>query len=202
MRILETKVFSFNELNEDAKEKAIERFRNFNVQDSFWYEDIFDNFKEEKGNKYFDIERIYFSGFWSQGDGAMFEYSGIKEELYFEVIESLKLPKWKKEILKICFIDGNGKHSGHYYHYNSCSHSISIYLESGNYHWSSHPNIYEFLELYIQDIEEYIVNEYKELAKELYRMLESNYEYYTSDEQIIETILANDYEFIEGGELI
>jgi hypothetical protein len=38
-------------------------------------------------------------------------------------------------------------------------------------------------------------------CREIYRALETEYDYLTSEEAIIETIEANEYEFTEDGEL-
>ena len=50
---------------------------------------------------------------------------------------------------------------------------------------------------------EYLEEEFrKEIAEEILSMLTSQYEYEISDDAIKETILANEYEFQEDGELI
>jgi hypothetical protein len=50
---------------------------------------------------------------------------------------------------------------------------------------------------------EYLKEEFrKEIAEEILSMLTSQYEYEISDDAIKETILANEYEFQEDGELI
>lgn len=39
-----------------------------------WYEDVYEVFKSELFNTYgIEATKMYFRGFWSQGDGAMFE---------------------------------------------------------------------------------------------------------------------------------
>lgn len=47
--------------------------------------------------------------------------------------------------------------------------------------------------------ERQIVEAFRDLARWLYRQLEREYEYQTSDEAIDETILANEYTFTETG---
>ena len=45
MRILETKVYTFEELSEEAKERAIEKNRFVNVDISEWYYFVYGVFK-------------------------------------------------------------------------------------------------------------------------------------------------------------
>ena len=49
------------------------------------------------------------------------------------------------------------------------------------------------------DAEEVVTEALRDLARWLYRQLEREYEYLTSDEAVDETIAANDYTFTETG---
>lgn len=189
-------LFKFEELIEEVQQKVIEKNRYINT-DFDWHESIFESFKEDN-EKYFDIKNIYFTGFWSQGDGAMFEYSGINENLLNEAIESLNLPKWKKQILstQIC-INGKGVQRGHYYHENSCDHTI--YIEDNNNGY--YQNIYDLIDLYSSDIEDFIITKYKDICQDLYKNLENENDYLQSDEVIKETLICNDYDFTEEGDI-
>jgi len=195
-RTIRTKVFKFNELkSEDAKQKAIESFYDINVDFTDWHEYIIDEFKENETS--FDITKVYFSGFWSQGDGAMFEYNGISQNLVNSIIDGLKLPNWKKNVLKHCsYVNASGKHRGHYYHENCCSHSINIERDNNAYEYE---NIDALIDFYTDEIESKIIEQYQKLCQNLYRKLEKEYEYLTSKEQIIESINANEYEFTHDG---
>jgi hypothetical protein len=53
----------------------------------------------------------------------------------------------------------------------------------------------------VDDIEKEFLELCRDKARYLYKILESSYNYLTSDESIIEAIEANDYEFNENGEL-
>lgn len=201
MRVIETKVYTFDELSEEAKEMAIEANRYIHVEHNEWYEDIYDTFKE-KYSDLFEITNIYFSGFWSQGDGAMFEYGGITDKLIDEFIAQLKFSPLRKKIIKdIFYFSGNGKHKYSYYHERSCSHNINVehnYIVSmGHY-----PNIDDLMDDLQIMFEAFIEERYIDLAQELYSMLESEYEWLTSDEDITETLIACEYEFTENGELL
>lgn len=199
MKTIEIKLYSFNELSEEAKERAIEKERhNQCYLDCEWWEFVYEHHTQAIKKAGFDITRIYFSGFWSQGDGAMFEYDGLDKKLLYKAVDSLDLPKWKKAILKNGYISGKGVQSGRYCHENSCSHSIYIETDNGMQHYD---NIEKLFYEYTTDIEEYIEGFYIDLCSDLYKELESEYEYLTSDESISEYLIANEFEFTVDGNI-
>lgn len=196
MRTIETKIYKFEELSEEAQQKAIENSNNINVDYQDWYDSVYENFKEE--TKEFQIDKMYFSGFWSQGDGAMFEYSNVSDELFYKAIDSLKISNWKKQLIKDnCFIYARGKQSGRYSHEKSCDHSIEIEKPFG----SLYPNIENFLYESEEYITDYIIDHYETLARKLYGDLEESYNYLTSEESVKEALIGNDYEFSEDGSI-
>lgn len=121
----EVKVYSLEGIksNPELLEKVIEKHRDINV--SFdWWDFIYEDFNE-RNNEYFGIDKIYFSGFWSQGDGAMFEYSDISNRLRDIFIDGLDLSPMRKGWLRNnVSVSGKGVQRGLYYHEKSCSHSI------------------------------------------------------------------------------
>ena len=201
MRAIETKVYTFDELSDEAKERAIESNRQVNVEYWEWYESVFDIFKE-KYSDLFEITNIYFSGFWSQGDGAMFEYGGITEKLIDEFISQLELSPLRKKIVKdIFYFKGSGKQHGHYYHEKCCWHIVNIESNYG-YREGYYPNIDEYMYELQVDFDVYVRERYIELAQKLYSMLESEYEWHTSDEAVSEWLINNECEFSENGETL
>jgi hypothetical protein len=195
MRTIEQKIYSFTELSEAVQKKVISDNYEINVKYE-WYELVYEDFIEN--NKYFEVDNIFFSGFWSQGDGAMFEYSSIKQELVDEFIDSLELSPMRRQWLEnnIC-VSGKGKHRGHYYHENCCSHSIYWEVDNGDLDWTS--NFYQWLESFAEDFEDFVVDRYRDLARDLYRTLEEEHDYLTSEDIIIESLV--NYEFYEDGEI-
>ena len=198
MRTIEQKVYSFTELSEAVQKKVIEKNYEINIHHD-WYECITESYEDE--NKYFEVNKVYFSGFWSQGDGAMFEYSGIKQTLIDEFIDSLNLSPMRKGWLENnIYVSGKGKHRGHYYHENCCNHAIYWEVDNGDLHWSD--NLYQWLESFEDEFEIFVIDKYKDLCCDLYRDLEQHYEYLTSEEMIVETIKFNEYEFFENGDTL
>src|SRR5690606_10902815 len=74
MRIIETKVYQLHELSSEAQEKAIENLRNHEgYLDYKWWDSTYEDVKTIAALFGLEIDEIYFSGFYSQGDGACFE---------------------------------------------------------------------------------------------------------------------------------
>lgn len=202
MRIVETKVYKFKELSEQAKEKAIESYRDINVQHE-WYDGTFEIFKETMNDLGFDVDKMYFSGFWSQGDGAMFEGSlndNIKYRLDDVLEKHMRSSKknWNRveKLIKDGFINLNGSfsHAGRYYHEKSYDDSLSCEYQCD--YSLNLSNIEDILD----DMLECIREMYEDHCRQLYSDLEKEHEYYTSDNEVAETIICNDYEFTKEGE--
>src|SRR3984885_10120143 len=86
MRIVETRVYDFSELSDRAKDKARPWFRE--TIDHDWWDSVYNGFEQIcpilgvtlattpvrlMGGGTRQKPCIWFSGFWSQGDGACFE---------------------------------------------------------------------------------------------------------------------------------
>jgi hypothetical protein len=196
MRVVETKVYSFEELSATAKEVAIENNRDINTHFD-WYEPIFDDFKETAEEQGFHVGNIYFSGFWSQGDGAMFEYVNDGDILLEQFIDTLDLSPMRKNWLRTqAIVSCKGVHRGHYYHENCCSHSV--YFEP-NFGWNE--NFSNWITSFADQFEEFVVDKYKSLCGELYRDLNKYHDELTSDEYVAQALIENDWEFTEDGNI-
>lgn len=194
MRTINVNLYKFEELSEEAQTKAIENNRDINVEYQEWYDGVYESFKEQ--NDAFEIEKIYFSGFWSQGDGAMFEYDCISTELFHKAVDSLDVAGWKKQFIKNnCTITATGKHSGHYYHEKCCTHRVEL-ENFGN----AYPNIEAFIYESEEKIADFIIKEYETLARDLYKQLDTEYDGQTSDKSVKATLIENDWEYLETRE--
>ena len=188
MRTEEIKIYTFDELSESAKQKAIEKRRYWNVEYN-WWSHVYDWFKETYP-QYEDCE-ISHSGFSSQGDGASFTFR--LDSSYFEKwVEALDIPEWKKAILVHYTPEFHGSRNTHRY-----SHKFTV---TTDFDCVSHnkSNIDEFKGEKYDEFLEVLQSEVYVHCDELYRTLESDYDYLTSDECIIEGMA--DCEFYENGE--
>lgn len=182
-------VFSFNELAESAKQRVLE----WNAETLYdgWAEFMIEDFQDRMLSKGIDVENVYWRGFWSQGDGACFEGR----------IDALKFMKAHKLCNKYraLYNHVNGgyggsvrvHHSGHYYH-EYCVTFDTDYLY--DYYQAS-----DKVSEQAADFEEELAEICREYMREVYRDLEKEYDYQTSEEAVAEMCAANDYEFYENG---
>lgn len=187
--------YKFSELNDTAKQKALDKCREFQTTHE-WWEYVYYDAKEIGKIIGIDIDKIYFSGFWSQGDGACFEghYEYVKGatknvQQYAPMDTELHaIAQALQNIQKANFyqLKASVKHRGHYYHEN-CT-DIDIYRNDG-------------CEL-SRDAEEIVTECLKDFMRWIYSRLEKEYEWLTSDEYVTEMIESNDYEFDEDGNII
>ena len=194
MRIVETKVYTFEELAENSQQIAIDNHRDINTYDG-WWEPIFEGITEDANKAGFHVGNIYFSGFWSQGDGAMFEYTTLGDTLLNKFVDQLDLSPMRKSWLRTqTFAQSEGKHSGHYYHENCCSHVVDF-----EPNFSTYGNFWEWIGSFADQYEQFVISEYKTLCRELYSRLSKYNDELTSDEQVAETIIMNEFEFTKDG---
>jgi hypothetical protein len=188
VRTVETKVYKFDELNDNAKERAREWYRHGGF-DYEWWDATYDDAKTCLALAGFDVEKIYFSGFWSQGDGACFEGSWSAADTKPVKAMRAHAPK-DKELHRIAAAmraiarkdkaaSMSVRHRGHY----------------------SHEGCTEFnVEARTAFLEEAIIETSRDAMRWIYKSLEREYEYLISDEQVDESIRANEYEFTEDGQ--
>ena len=197
--IKETQVFTFDELSDSAKEKARDWYREGNLSYD-WWECVYDQYTTACKLFGIDISRIMFSGFWSQGDGASFTgtYSYKKGAL-----QALKkeFPQWA-EIHDICKrltqmqkpnfygVNVDISQNGRYCHEMTMSFNVSVYIEGQGERYDIP-----------QGMGEEVADIFRDLARDIYKSLEAEYDYLTSDEQVDEMILCSEYLFTENGEV-
>ncbi len=196
MKEIKTTVYNINELSKNAREIAIKDHReNMGFNPSF----VFDKWKDILSEMGFTDIKIYYRGFSSQGDGAMFQanlniacmpspdnfkvvlesYPDFKDlEYYVKELWNIKNTKGLYSIVI--------KHQGHYYHHNSKT--IEYNPEENN-----SPIDYDKLE---KDFNAFYVN----LCHDIYKELNEDYSHQMSDEYIIELMENNNYHFYQNGE--
>lgn len=187
MRILETPVFHFNELSDEAKQKALDNLRDINTAFDQWHEYILDAWKEKLTAKGFLNAEISYTGFWSQGDGASFtadiDFSNPEINAY---VPELFKPHAKDMTGSIY------RTSRQYSHPNTVGIDIDV---DANEATPDEQKAYDKLET---DVLAYA----RELMKELYKELADAYDAEQSDEAVTDTIEANEYEFTADGKQI
>lgn len=197
MRTETITLYRFNELSDEAKQYAIEQYRANDPLDYDWWHFVYDDFLTIADLIGLDIDKrkgcrghaIYFSGFWSQGDGASFEgnwsyrkgmlaavksHAPCDEELHSIVAEMQQLQR--RHFYKL---EARINHHGNYH-----SMSVTSYVDGREASYETDCEVKDVM---------------YDLARWLYRQLENEYEYLMSDEHISEILFDNEYEFLEDG---
>jgi len=184
MKTITIKTYKLNELSKEAKQKAIDNNRYFNTEDNDWSEYTLDYWKEKLAALGFDNTKIYFSGFASQGDGASFEGQ-------IDIIKWLTVNKKRTEYKAIIDDIDNCNivitKSGHYEHEMTMSVEVEYF---GNNDKACNT---------IDKLGNEILENAREQARLIYKELDKENDYLTSDEAIAESLESNECDFLEDG---
>ena len=205
MRVIEKEVFKYEELDDRAKDKAKDWYRQFVFNDSCDWWHVLEDAVQIAQILGIDIDTrwgnrepvIYFSGFWSQGDGACFEGSyryakGATKKIREYAPQDTELHRIADELqsiqrrnfYKLC---ARMTHSGRYSH-SGC-------MDASVWHYDD-----QYRD--IGDAEDDIAQLMRDFADWIYDQLEKEYEYKCSDNVVEESIIANEYEFDEDGDRV
>ena len=193
----ETQAYTIHELSETAKENAHKQW--LNNFEFFGAEYVIDEAKQIAALMGWEIDKIFYSGFWSQGDGGCFEgtmryakgcYKNVCEYVPKDT-ELQRIAKEWQDVQKRAFyaLRAKVKQSGHYMH-SGCT---SFDCTDTRTQWGYLENA---------EIEESIIQVGRDFMDWIYKQLESAYEYETSLEFFIEECEANNYEFDQSGQMI
>ena len=208
--VIEITVYRLDELSDAARDKARVWYREGGFDDD-WYDAVYEDFQRVAEILGLDLETrpvrlmgggtrqdpcIWFRGFSSQGDGACFEswysyrkhaprrireYAPQDTELH-RIADALQAIQCRN----FYQLRADASHRGHYYH-EYCM-AISVERDS--------PTAQDMT----VDAEETIIEALRDLARWLYRQLEREYDYLSSDDVVDEAIIANGYTFTEAGQ--
>ena|SRR5690554_5394524 len=179
-----TTYYEFSELTDKQKKKAIEKHREINV-DYGWHDDILDEFTRALEILGFKKVNVSYRGFWYQGDGASFTGEFLIPE-DDDTLE-MRLEKFESEFPHLYARFNFDKYSK-----MTFDDDESLYLETyeiyRNKHFCGHSNTvfcdHDGVEEFTRSFSDFI-----------YKTLEKQYEFLTSDEQVIETLIGNKIEF-------
>ena len=203
MRNVYKTVYLFNELSDEAKKNAREWYRHgcLNYE---WWDCVYDDAKTIASLFGLSIDEIRFSGFWSQGDGASFTGSyNYKKGGLKAVMSYAPNDEWLHAIVKklqdlqrkhFYRLGASIRQSGLYVHEKSMSIDMTY---KGDGFWRADGISADNW----QDAEKELTEIMRDYARLIYRMLEREYEFITSDENIDESLIVNEYEFTENGKI-
>lgn len=209
MKTIQIKLYEFAELDDKGKKKALSELCDINV-DYDWYESIFYDFQAIVRTLGITLttNNIHFSGFYSQGDGSAFKASvnlpellaGVKNEnwkTYAPLLE-LDLPVYEadKHLIKLI------KNEGIDISPQIIQPTRSYYVRAEmNFQFPYNNHRFDRIEAELGKLEEWLQAVADKLNRYLYKSLQDDYEYQTSDKAIIEAIEANEYHFTADGKL-
>lgn len=176
----------------------LEKYRYINVEYNDWWDCVESDFIEDMKQVGIQVDKTYFSGFWSQGDGACFVGSLDNALTYLNHHHVDQFPMLRKLIEMGGDVRATSEHRGRYYH----SSSVSINAECEAFWQCANPKS-ELQEAVIQrwddmvdkeivDFEAALAEQWRTYMDDLYRRLEEEYDYLTSDDAVWDTLEAND----------
>jgi hypothetical protein len=207
MKTIQLHLYDFAELDEKAKAVAIEADRYINV-DFNWWEFIYDDFIAICKTIGITIEKenIFFSGFYSQGDGSGFT-AAIDLPVLWDAIGKhnwksyepdleldLHLPELDRRVVKLIranTIDATPK----------ITHPHRAYYVKAelNENLPNRYHGYPLIEKQLDVLENGLIKIAETLNRYLYESLQTDFEYQTQDQAITEAIEANEYWFTADG---
>ncbi|UCV26732.1 hypothetical protein [Ferribacterium limneticum] len=232
-------VYKFEELGTEAKDKAVSYYRE-NWMDHNWWDSTYEDFitilnllgftpstttRHTTKGKSYEEPNIFFSGFWSQGDGASFEgYFTISETL--KAVEQLKthvgedavlhgiaesiqvtsqacleaLGAGWPEALGSCVIRITRPGSPRYSHEMTMDVDMEPVFDEIAYQLGDDYDKFDKHAI-VNTYGEAMLSHARSLARWLYKALESDYEAQTSEEAIGDSYAANEVRFLEDGSI-
>ena len=208
-RIVETTVYTIDELSDEAKDAARCRYRRHGLHDE-WYDFVYEDFEaicrilgvtlatrpvRLYGGGTREKPQIFHSGFSSQGDGASYEgwwshargsrkaireYAPKDGELH-------RIADVLREVQRRNFFQLGAavRHRGRYCH----EYSMQIEVERDSPTWQPPTG----------GAGDAVIEALRDLARWLYRQLEREYEHLTSDETVDEALAVNALTFTADG---
>lgn len=192
-------------LSKERRDKLLEEYHDVNVEHG-WWDSLIEDFAEQltevgitadthevklMSGKTRQDPNIYFSGFWSQGDGACFE-GHVSDWPKF--LATLGKEDWVFWAYECNWIASSVNSRG-----NNMSVSSDLDAPENPHDEEEDPlrfHAWNVINLPpsradLEALETEIESKFEELASKLYNDLEAEYDYQTDDEQVVDWVLNN-----------
>ena len=208
-RIIETTVFTIDELSDAAKENARVWYRDQGLHDE-WYDFVYEDFEticrilgvtlatspvRLYGGGTREKPQIFWTGFWNQGDGASFagQYShakGAHRAIRAHAPKDTQLHRIADELQAVqrrnfWQVHASTRQQDRYCH----EYTMAFEVERDSPTWQPPTN----------GAEDTVIEALRDLARWLYRQLRSEYEHQTSDDTVDEIVAVNEWTFRADG---
>lgn len=212
--------YIYAELEGSAREKARNHYIEHWIHED-WYDYIYEDAKEAGKELGFHIEDIAFSGFWSQGDGAMWVGDVyLPDFIAHHLPDSIGRDCWLWLLEDKCINEyARIRRTGHHYSHSNCMGLDNIYA------YDHEPDDLVQYDCILKgapidtvwnliladkacpihsldDLEELVLTEARNYADKIYKTLESGYEAECEDDQIADCYNANNIYFNEEGVIL
>ncbi len=192
-RLMLVPVFTIDELEAKARAKAIDDLRYMDVQFEGWANYVLEEWKKKLAAFGFDDAEIEFSGFASQGDGASFTCSSIDVLKWIKAVKREgDFPKTFAQLTPDQKIDVDASvhrsDASRYVHERTVHVSLELSPCDEDPDQDENDAILDALSDHV-----------RALSKEMYRALENEHDGFTTDENVVESIRANDLLFAANG---
>lgn len=213
--------FKFSELSDSAKESARDEYRGDDYPGYDWWDDVYEDAvrmgaligieisktwhaSNNPNRKGYDTIDIMFSGFSSQGDGACFEgnykfmpdavakiIAETSDEALICIAQELAVLQLTRRLLGLEPFSASIKTSGRYSHSNTLDVTLSGWEDDTGDDVSA-----------LIDEEAAVTALMRNFADWIYKQLEAQYDYLTSDEYVDERLNEDDALYDEDGATI
>jgi len=197
-------------MTETIPDHILDDYRDINVDDNHWYKELEDDFTDDMLEIGVRVDAVYFSGFYSQGDGASFE-GYVTDPHKLLTAMGYDCPSLK------AYVDLAGFHNVHFYCRGRYCHECTMYIGSEDGVFAPMPGDEFFdesifrrlmsdehgdslrVEVMLSVLRQYdavkleaeMLGFARDKARDLYRQLSELYDYLTSDEQVAQALIDN-----------
>jgi len=192
----------WNELPLRVRDDILDKHRDINTHYR-WWDCVYEDFKEDMAEIGIEVDRMHFSGFWNQGDGACFEGYVNDWGLFMQSLgytSPLLIEHFRN------YARFSVEHRGYYSHENCTvftadwpsldSHDeddlVTLFGYDEELRNAALIAVLSVPENRHDAMEAQFTESFKDHMRSLYRRLKDEYEHQTSDEAVLETLYAND----------
>lgn len=212
----------FDKLSKEEQDSAIEKNSYILVEYDDWFEGVIDLFKEDMEELGISDIEVSFTGFHSQGDGASFTSSSIdtkefmtkalgmgsttlldlgedkKGDELVDLVSDLRDLGFRYDKMDPDDLDFSfDRTSTQYSHYNT----VTANLDMVNYPDDWDTEAENIADKFFREVEEKAEEWRVDKSKELYDLLNKEYDSLRSEEVVKDMLISNEYEFDEDGKI-
>ena len=176
----------------------LEKYSYINVEHDTWWDCVYSDFTEDMKALGIEVQRMFFSGFSSQGDGACFNGKLDNALTYLDHHHKDQYPMIRKLLDAGGMVYVNSQNDGRYFH----EHCVSFWIDNDTlrgmidqpteFHVEVVEAWQDLLDKEMDDFTTQVEEQWRTYMRDLYRKLEAEYDCLTSEDAIWDTIVANE----------